>query len=93
MELCKCQNKTWLGLTKWKERKPFSDINDPIFEKMLKLPEQLKHMNVSESTYKTGAMCLTSDTNNALNVTLIGLVSLVKLLLNHGFSYILPENM
>lgn len=50
-------------------------------------------MNVSESTYKTGAMCLTFDTNNALNVTLIGLVSLVKLLLNHGFSYILPENM
>ena len=32
MELFKYQNKTRLGLTKWKEGRPFSSINVPILE-------------------------------------------------------------
>ena len=49
-------------------------------------------MNVSESTYSDCVMCLTSDTGNALNRTLTGLLSLIKQFLNHGFSYVLPGN-
>ena len=37
-------------------------------------------------------MCLTFDTSNALNVILTGLVSLIKLDLNHGFSNVFPGN-
>ena len=37
-------------------------------------------------------MCLTTDTSNALHLTLNGLVSLIKFLLKNGFSYVLPGN-
>ena len=72
-----------------KRKETISSTNDPILEKMLKLPEQFKDMNVLESTCSSGVMCLTSDINYALYVTLMGLVSLQKLFLNHVFSYIL----
>ena len=49
-------------------------------------------MNVLGSTYSGHVMCLTSDTSNPINVTLTRLVSLIKLLLNHDFSYVLPGN-
>ena len=49
-------------------------------------------MNILEITCHGQVMCLTFDTSNALNAPLIRLVSLIKLLLNHGFSYVLPEN-
>ena len=39
-----------------------------------------------------GIMCLMSDTSNALNVILTRLVSLLKLLLNHGLTYVFPGN-
>ena len=82
-----------VGSYQMKRKETIQRYKWPDIWKDVKTTWAIKHMNVSESTYKTGAMCLTFDTNNALNVTLIGLVSLVKLLLNHGFSYILPENM
>ena len=59
---------------------------------MLKLAEQFKYINDLGSTYSGHVMCLASDTSNALNVTLTGLVSLVKLLLSLGSSYILSRN-
>ena len=34
-----------------KKGEPFSSIDDPGFEKMFKLAEEFKHMNVLESTY------------------------------------------
>ena len=80
-----------------KNREPFSSIDDTRFEKVLKLAEQFKHMNISESTYSGLVMCLTSDTSNALNVTLTRLVSMIKLLLKsfpvHSQSDRLDENM
>ena len=75
-----------------RNREPFSPTDYPKFKKMLKLAEQFKYMNVLGSTSSGHVMCLTSDTSNALNVTLTGLVSLVKLLLSLGSSYILPGN-
>ena len=57
---------------------------------MLKQAEQIKHMSVLESTYSGCVMCYTFDTSNALNRTLAELLSLIKLFLNHGFSYLLP---
>ena len=77
-------------MSKTKDKKngePLSSIDDPRFEKMLELAE--KHINVSENTYSGCLMCLMSDTSNALNVTLTGLASLVKLLLNHGCNKLL----
>ena len=49
-------------------------------------------MNVLGATYNAHVICLTSDISNTLNVTLAGLVSLMKLLLSHGFSYVLAGN-
>ena len=46
-------------------------------------------MNVSQSTYRNHVICLTFDTCSTLNVTLTGFASLIKLLLSHGFCYIL----
>ena len=48
---------------------------------MLTLDEQFKHMNISESTDSNHFICLTSYTNKSLNVTLTGLVSLIKMVL------------
>ena len=87
------KNKRWLGpLLNDKKGEPSSSIDDPRFKKMLKLAEQFKHMNGSESTYSGCVICLASDTSNVLNVTLTGHLSLIKLLLNHGFSCVFPEN-
>ena len=58
---------------------------------MLKLAEQFKYMNDLGSTYSGHVMCLASDTSNALNVTLTGLVSLVKLLLSLVLATSFPE--
>ena len=59
---------------------------------MLKLAKQFKHMNVLGTTFTDHLIYLTCDTSNTLKVILTGLVSLIKLILNHGFSYILPGN-
>ena len=50
-----------------KKGEPFSPIDDPGFEKMFKLAEEFKHMNVLESTY--------SDHGHVLNVILTGLLN------------------
>ena len=81
-----------MALLNDKKGKPFSSIDDSRFEKMLKLAEQIKQMNVSESTNNDYLICLTSNTGNALNRTVIGLLPLIKQFLNHGFSYVLPGN-
>ena len=57
----------------------FSSIDDSRSEKMIKIYEQFKYMNVLESTYTGNVMCLTSYTSNTLEVTLGGLVLLKKL--------------
>ena len=75
-----------------KNRQPFSSIDQPRFQKLLKMSDQSKHMNVSESTYSSLAIYLMLDTSNDLNVTLIGFASLMKRLLCHGFSYSFPGN-
>ena len=75
-----------------KNREPFSSIDYLRFEKVLKLAEQLKHWNVSMNTYSSRVMRFLSDTSNALNVTSTGLVSLIKQILDHGFSYVFPGN-
>ena len=59
---------------------------------MLKLAEQFKHWNVSMNTYSSRVMRFMSDTSNALNVTSTGLVSLIKQILDHNFSYVFPGN-
>ena len=38
------------------------------------------------------SMCLTQNKRNALNLTLNGIVSLIKLLLNKDFNYVLPRS-
>ena len=38
------------------------------------------------------SMCLTQNERNALNLTLNGIVSLIKLLLNKDFNYVLPRS-
>lgn len=95
MELFKYENRfdqeSWAWLND-KKGEPFSPIDDARFEKMFKLDEQFKHMNVLKSTYNSRGHVSTFDTSNALSVIWTGLVSLIKLLLNHGFSHVLPRN-
>ena len=49
-------------------------------------------MNILERPYSNNIMCLTSDSSDALNRTLTRLISLIKLLLNYGFSKVLAGN-
>ena len=92
MGLFKYQKEDGWVLQNDKNREPFSSIDYVRFEKMLKLAKQFKHMNVLETTFTGHLIYLTCDTSNPLKVILTGLVSLIKLILNHGFSYILPGN-
>ena len=70
----------------------FMSIDDPRFAKILKLSKQFEYINVSEGSYSSCVICFTSDRSNALNVTLTGLFSLIKLLLNHDFRYVFSGN-
>ena len=49
-------------------------------------------MGADKSPHSGRVMCLTTDTSNALHLTLNGLISLIKLLLRNRFSYVLPGN-
>ena len=73
-------------------RKPFESVDDERFESILQLAENINDMDVSKSRYSGRVMYLTADTNKALHLTLHDLVSLIKLLLAKGFSYVLPGN-
>ena len=46
-------------------------------------------MNNASSTYSSRVMCLTSQTSNALSVTLRGVIGVTKMLLDEGISYVL----
>ena len=75
-----------------KKREPFKSIEDVRFDKILSIAENFKEMDVSKSRYSCSVTCLTLDTNNALFVSLHGLVSLIKLLLQKHFGYIMADN-
>ena len=79
----------WFKLNN-KNRKPFESADDQGLESILQLPQKFEDMDTSESPYSGRVMCLTQDASNALHLTLNGIVSFIKLLLNKEFNYVLP---
>ena len=75
-----------------KNRYPFESVDDVRFQNILNIAEKFKEMNTSLTSYSARVMCLTTDTSQALFRTITGLVSLIKLLLLDGFSYVLAGN-
>ena len=75
-----------------KSRYPFESIDDIRFGNILNIALKFKEMDTSLSPYSGRVMCLTTDTSKALFRTLIGLVSLIKMLILDGFSYVLAGN-
>ena len=78
-----------LNVKKKYSGKNFDDIR---FGNILNIALKFKEMDTSLSPYSGRVMCLATDTSKALFCTLIGLVSLIKLLLLDGFSYVLAGN-
>ena len=79
----------WFKLN-YENRKPFESAHDQRLESILLLGKKFKDMDTSESPYSGRVMCLTQDTSNGLRLTLYGIVSLTKELLNEDFNYISP---
>ena len=73
-----------------KNRKPFESADDQRLGLILLLAEKFKVIDTPKSPYSGRVMCLTRDTSNTLLSALNGIVSLLKLLLNKDFNYVLP---
>ena len=56
---------------------------------MLDMAESFQKMVTKTTQYKHRIMCLTSETSNALSMSINGLVSLAGLLLQHGLEYVM----
>ena len=71
-----------------KDRIPFEDENDERSTFLTEMATVFKLMDSSKQGQRVKA--LTGDTSNALHVTLLGMVDLIKTLLQHGHKYVLP---
>ena len=70
-------------------RRKFTDPSDPRLDFLTKMSTMFKEMDNSLRGQRIRG--LTSDTSNALHVTLLGFVNIVKtLLIKHRYSYVLP---
>ena len=69
------------------DQKPIFNKEDPRLEYLSKIATTFKLMDSSPKGSRVN--CFTSDTNDALSVTLNGLVDLTETFLNLGFSYVL----
>ena len=70
------------------DRNPFRDKSDDRLQYLTKVATTYKTMDISPRGQRMHS--LTSDTSNALHRTLTGIVALIKLKLDIGFSYVLP---
>ena len=71
-------------------RMKFETPNDPRLEYLWKMANSCKEMDTINTGYKHRIKSLTSDTSNALFVTLNGLANIIPTLLANGFHYVLP---
>ena len=70
------------------DREKFSDAEDPRLEFILKMSTMFKEMDNSLRGQRVRG--LTGETANALHQTLVGMVDLIRLLLEKGYAYVLP---
>ena len=69
---------------------PIKIVTDERLIFLQQMPNAFLEINTSSSQYKSCVKCLTVDTSEALHLTLIGLVDMVKMLLvNKKFAYVL----
>ena len=71
------------------DRFPFSTPDDIRFTFLRDLAHMFKEMDTYSASSNTRVMGLTSDTGNALHVTLLGICGLVPKLLDRGMKYVL----
>ena len=70
------------------DRLPVTDPNDPRLDYLLQMATMFKPMDNSVRGRRVRG--LTSETANALHSTLVGIVELIRTLLNLGYHYVLP---
>ena len=70
------------------DRESFKDRHDPRLDFLLQITTMYKQMDSSFKGKRIKG--LTGDTANALHQTLLGIVDLIRILLNKGYAYILP---
>ena len=70
------------------DRETFTDPNDPRLDFLLKMATMFKQMDNSVRWNRVKG--LTGETANALHRTLVGIVELIRILLNQGYAYVLP---
>ena len=64
-----------------KDREPIKIVTDERLIFLQQMANAFLEINTSSSQYKSRAKCLTVDTSEALHLTLIGFVDMVKMLL------------
>ena len=70
-------------------RRKFDSPDDPRLEYLRKVANSFKAMDTANTGYNYRIKCLTTDTSNALFVTLNGLADLIPVLLANDFNYVL----
>ena len=71
------------------DRYPFTSIVDPRYTFIEEMATEFRNMNTSLTPYPKRVMTLTNDTSEALYLTLQGIVSITKILLEKGANYVL----
>ena len=73
-----------------KDREPIKIVTDDRLIFLQQMANAFLEINTSSSQYKSCVKCLTVDTSEALHLTLIGLIDMVKILLvNKKIAYVL----
>ena len=70
-----------------KDRLPFTLADDSRFDYLHNMTRSFRLMDASELRYRINS--LTADTNNALHMTINGIIHLIRLLLQKNMSYVL----
>ena len=71
------------------DRKVFEDIDDNRFDFLLNMSQMFAKMDTSSTIFPTRVMCLTSQTSNALSLTIKGMVAIIKMILGKGLKYVM----
>ena len=74
------------------DREKFESVDDDRYEFLENMATMFEKMDTATSKYPTRVMSLTSQTSNALSLSIRGIIEIIKMLLGKGIKYVLTGN-
>ena len=71
------------------DKKVFEATDDTRFDFLKNMSQMFEKMDTSSTIFPTRVMYLTSQTSNALSLTIKGKVAIIKMILGRGFKYVM----